>query len=174
MKKHLFNIFTGVLLLTLHSCATKHPTPAQPADYVNPYMGNISHLLVPTYPTVHLPNSLLRIYPERTDFTSDKVKGLPLVVTSHRGSSAFNLSFYQGKKEGLKPVYYYTYDNESIKPYCYTSYFEEEEVEASLVPNHQSAIYELKFEKMRILTLYYIQKTDNCLPATTTSAVIRI
>ena len=147
MKKHLFNIFTGVLLLTLHSCATKHPTPAQPADYVNPYMGNISHLLVPTYPTVHLPNSLLRIYPERTDFTSDKVKGLPLVVTSHRGSSAFNLSFYQGKKEGLKPVYYYTYDNESIKPYCYTSYFEEEEVEASLVPNHQSVIYELKFEK---------------------------
>ena len=25
----------------------------QPVDYVNPYMGNISHLLVPTYPTVH-------------------------------------------------------------------------------------------------------------------------
>lgn len=34
-----------------------------PVDYVNPYMGNISHLLVPTYPTVHLPNSMLRIYP---------------------------------------------------------------------------------------------------------------
>ena len=34
-------------------------------DYVNPYMGNISHLLVPTYPTVHLPNSMLRVYPER-------------------------------------------------------------------------------------------------------------
>jgi len=32
-------------------------------DYVNPYMGNISHLLVPTYPTVHLPNSMLRVYP---------------------------------------------------------------------------------------------------------------
>ena len=27
-----------------------------PVDYVNPYMGNISHLLVPTFPTIHLPN----------------------------------------------------------------------------------------------------------------------
>ncbi|HEY5570559.1 MAG TPA: glycoside hydrolase family 92 protein, partial [Bacteroidales bacterium] len=47
-----------------------------PVDYVNPYMGNISHLLVPTYPTVHLPNSILRIYPERNDFTSDQMRGL--------------------------------------------------------------------------------------------------
>ena len=35
-----------------------------PVDYVNPYMGNISHLLVPTYTTIHLTNSMLRVYPE--------------------------------------------------------------------------------------------------------------
>ena len=40
-----------------------------PVDYVNPYMGNISHLLVPTFPTMHLPNSMLRVYPERRDYT---------------------------------------------------------------------------------------------------------
>lgn len=44
-------------------------------DYVNPYMGNISHLLVPTYPIVHLPNSMLRVYPQRGDYTSDKFMG---------------------------------------------------------------------------------------------------
>ena len=65
--------------------------PKEPVEYVNPYMGNISHLLVPTYPTVHLPNSMLRVYPERGDFTGDRLGGLPLIVTSHRGSSAFNL-----------------------------------------------------------------------------------
>ena len=41
-----------------------------PVDYVNPYIGNISHLLVPTFPTVQLPNSMLRVYPERADYTS--------------------------------------------------------------------------------------------------------
>ena len=61
--------------------------PKEPVEYVNPYMGNISHLLVPTYPTVHLPNSMLRVYPERGDFTGDRLGGLPLIVTSHRGGS---------------------------------------------------------------------------------------
>lgn len=32
-----------------------------PVDYVNPYIDNISHLLVPTFPTIHLPNSMLRV-----------------------------------------------------------------------------------------------------------------
>ena len=63
-----------------------------PVDYVNPYMGNISHLLVPTYPTIHLPNSMLRVYPERSDYTGSQLHGLPLIITSHRGTSAFNLS----------------------------------------------------------------------------------
>ena len=53
-------------------------------DYVNPYIGNISHLLVPTFPTVQLPNSMLRVYPERSDYTSERVNGLPVVVTNHR------------------------------------------------------------------------------------------
>ena len=93
--------------------------PKEPVEYVNPYMGNISHLLVPTYPTVHLPNSMLRVYPERGDFTGDRLGGLPLIVTSHRGSSAFNLSPYQGDEAGLKPVIQYSYDREKIVPYRY-------------------------------------------------------
>ena len=72
----------------------------QPVDYVNPYMGNISHLLVPTFPTIHLPNSMLRVYPERSDFTGELLHGLPLEITSHRGSSAFNLSPFQGDEKG--------------------------------------------------------------------------
>ena len=89
-------------------------TVKKPVDYVNPYMGNISHLLVPTFPTVHLPNSMLRVYPERADYTSDLLNGLPVVVTSHRGSSAFNLS--PSLREEYKPVVAYSYDNEVIKP----------------------------------------------------------
>ena len=54
------------------------PSAMDPVDYVNPYMGNISHLLVPTFPTVHLPNSMLRVYPERADFTGDRLGGLPI------------------------------------------------------------------------------------------------
>lgn len=123
------------------------PERKMPVDYVNPYMGNISHLLVPTYPTVHLPNGMLRVYPERADFTADQVKGLPLIVTSHRGRSAFNLSFFQGDMKKAGPVRKYRYDNEIIKPYLYYSYFEEEEVTTRFVPSWHSGLYEILFEK---------------------------
>lgn len=140
-SKRIILILT-VFVIGLASCSTE---TKEPVDYVNPYMGNISHLLVPTYPTVQLPNGMMRVYPERTDFTSDRIKGLPLIVTSHRGKSAFNLSFFQGEKESPSAVYKYHYDNEKITPYQYSVYLEEEQVEATFAPSYHSAIYKLEF-----------------------------
>ena len=88
-------------------------------------MGNISHLLVPAYPTVHLPNKMLRVYPVRNDFTGDVLSGPPIVVTRYRGSSAFSLSPYGGNMEGLQPVVQYSYDNEKITPYSYSVYLDD-------------------------------------------------
>src|SRR3546814_338545 len=110
-------------------------------------MGNISHLLVPTYPTIHLPNSFLRVYPERHDFTGDRLRGLPLIVTSHRGSSAFNLSPFQGNVEDLAPIVSYSYDQEEITPYSYSVYLDEQQMEVDFAPSHQSALYQLDFEQ---------------------------
>jgi len=118
-----------------------------PVDYVNPYMGNISHLLVPTYPTIHLPNSLLRVYPERADYTSVRLHGLPLEVTSHRGVSAFNLSPFQGNPKDVQPVISFSYDQEKITPYSYSVYLDEAQIDVDFGVAHQSAMYALKFEK---------------------------
>lgn len=121
-----------------------------PVDYVNPYMGNISHLLVPTYPTVHLPNSMLRIYPQREDYTSNKLKGLPVIVTSHRGNSAFSInpfnSFCDSLEKGSRSSFIlYNYDNEKIKPYYYSVFLSDYDIEVKYVPSHQSALYQLDF-----------------------------
>lgn len=116
-----------------------------PVDYVNPYIGNISHLLVPTYPTIHLPNSMLRVYPERENYTGNKINGLPIIVTSHRGSSAFNLSPFQGDVSNLKKVIPFGYDNEIVKPYFYSVDLDDYGINADYAVSHQSAIYELSF-----------------------------
>lgn len=138
-------LLASAFLLT--SCNGVEPAAQKsPVDYVNPYMGNVSHLLVPTYPTVHLPNSMLRVYPERADFTGDMLSGLPLIVTSHRGSSAFNLSPYQGAETGLKPVINYSYDHEKIYPYRYQVYLDDYNIDVDFAPSHQSAVYSIKFE----------------------------
>lgn len=117
----------------------------QPADLVNPYMGNISHLLVPTFPTVHLPNSMLRVYPVREDLTTDQIKGLPVALTTHRGAFAFSISPLQG--EPTRPVISYSYDNETIKPYRYQTYLDDENIAVDFAPSHQSGIYQLSFDK---------------------------
>ncbi len=140
----LLSTFIALLLFDVYINARVDEKELTPVDYVNPYMGNISHLLVPTYPTIHLPNSMLRVYPERLDYTSDLLHGLPLVVTSHRGSSAFNLSPYQG--ESLKPVIDYSYDKENLKPYYYEVTLDDEQnIQVQYAPSHQSAIYKIEF-----------------------------
>ncbi|MCM1143036.1 MAG: GH92 family glycosyl hydrolase [Muribaculum sp.] len=131
--------------MLLGSCSSsvleKHNSPV---DYVNPYIGNISHLLVPTFPNVHLPNSMLRVVPERSDYTSDKINGLPVVVTNHREKSAFNLTPYQGEKNAIRPVISYTYDNEDLRPYYYSVRLDEPGIDVKFAPSHQSAVYEMQ------------------------------
>lgn len=116
-----------------------------PVDYVDPYIGNISHLLVPTYPTIHLPNSMLRVYPEREDYTSNKINGLPVIVTSHRGRSAFAINPFLGnrKETGVRSL---EYDNEKIKPYYYEVFLNEDNIDVQYSPSNQSAIYRFTFE----------------------------
>ena len=117
--------------------------PKDPVDYVNPYIGNISHLLVPTFPTVQLPNSMLRVYPERADYTSEYVNGLPVIVTNHRERSAFKLSVTAG--ETLRPVIPVTYDNEHLTPYGFGIDLEDGAIHADYAVSHQSALYRIRF-----------------------------
>jgi len=140
----------SLALLLLVSCAQREASNnrlKEPVDYVNPYMGNISHLLVPTYPTVHLPNSMLRVYPERGDFTGDRLNGLPLIVTSHRGSSAFNLSPIDGDIKSSRPIVQFSYDLVKIQPYRYQVYLDEAGVNIDYAPSTQSAVYSIVFEE---------------------------
>ena len=147
-----------ILVLSLSSIT--YAQNMEPVDYVNTYMGNISHLLVPTYPTIHMPNSMLRVYPERDDFTTDQLNGLPIVVTSHRGSSAFKLSPVQVANETeLKMVHKFSYDNEEIKPYGYEVFLDEEEIEVKYALSHQSAIYQFVYNKNK--PSYLILSTMN-------------
>lgn len=139
-----------LLILIFSACSANNKGivgQLQPVDYVNPYMGNISHLLVPTYPTIHLPNSMLRVYPERVDYTGDVLNGLPLIITSHRGSSAFNLSPYQGNKKDITPVISYSYDNEKLTPYFYEVDLDDQQTHIQYAPSHQSAIYEIDYKQ---------------------------
>ncbi len=134
------------LFILIYSCSLPKEEKKDFVDYVNPYMGNISHLLVPTYPTIHLPNSFLRVYPNRSDYTGDLLNGLPVIVVNHRFRSAFTLSPFN-EITTVNPVINYSYDREKITPYSYQVFLDEQEIEIDYAVSHQSALYRISFEK---------------------------
>ncbi|PWD97864.1 GH92 family glycosyl hydrolase [Marinilabilia rubra] len=150
LKINVISILLGIALFTAGCTKEKK---SEPVDYVNPYMGNISHLLVPTYPTIHLTNSFLRVYPQRHDYTGDLLHGLPVVVTSHRGSSAFNLSPVAGIPDNFRSVYDYSYDLEEITPYDYSVFLDEQGIDIKMAVSHQSALYQISFPKKESASL---------------------
>ena len=78
MKKSILIILTCVLS-TASLRAQEDNT-----KYIDPTIGNVSRFLVPTYPTIHLPNQMMRMFPVKKDYISDIVQGFPLQVPAHR------------------------------------------------------------------------------------------
>ena len=147
------NLTLGVPLFAQESAGTSQTgISAEPAkarecvDYVNPYLGNISHLLVPTFPTVSLPNSVLRMIPDRDSFTSATVGGLNLVLTSHRSATAFRLRPFDAADGTAKPPARYTYDQEKTTPYRYSVYLDEQATNVTFAPAHKAAVYTFTYE----------------------------
>jgi predicted alpha-1,2-mannosidase len=143
MNRKILTVASVFLSAVLIGCNTQ--SPKEPVDYVNPYIGNISHLLVPTYPTVHLPNSILRVNPLREDFTGNKLKGLPVLFPKHRGDNIFTLYPLQGSGSELKVITAYEYDNETVTPYFYSVFLDNVSAGVRFAPSRQSAVYEIDY-----------------------------
>lgn len=116
-----------------------------PVDMVNPYMGNISHLLMPTFPTVHVPYGMLRIYPQRSSYVDNYVNGLPVVVVNHRENCCFNFSATHNPNGKLEAVMRSDFDNEVITPYYYKTDIDKQRIEAEFTPSEHAAIYRIHF-----------------------------
>ena len=138
-------IVTAVASLTLLAAACG--PDREKVDYVNTRIGNISHLLVPTYPTTHLPNSMLRMIPDHNEFTTDRMGGLPLNVPSHRNGSVLMMMPYCGAAEGLTRNMSYRYDQEHSTPARYTVYLDDYGIVTDFVPAAKAAIFSCTFEQ---------------------------
>lgn len=132
MKSFISKILVSAALVAAVAAGCRQQK--EPVDYVNPYIGNISHLLVPVYPTVSLPHSMLRVFPMRRQITDEYVEGLPLLVVSHRSEAPLFIGF-----PGLK----LNYDNEHVTPYLYETELAESTIHSRFAASHQSALYEI-------------------------------
>ena len=148
MKKIvLLAVLLGMALSSCVEIKNSANRKKEPVDYVNNRIGNISILLVPTFPVTHLPNSMLRMIPGHWEFVTDRMQGLPLNVPSHRWGDVLYLMPYCGELEGLKSSLNYRYDHEQSTPYHYSVYLDDHGITARFAPAARGAVFALTFEK---------------------------
>ena len=114
-------------------------------DYVDPTIGGVGVILQPTRPTVHLPNSMVRIFPNRKDHLDDQISNFHLNITSHRLEQVFSfMPVYGYDISELWEKKYENYD-EVLTPYYYKTSFEDSSNSLEFAPKEHSGIYRSTF-----------------------------
>ncbi len=114
-------------------------------QYVDPTIGAVGHLLEPTRPTMHLPNSMIRIYPVRKDQLDDQISYFPLTMYSHRIGNVFAVMPYVGDIKPNSWTEKLTYDREQTAPHYYTTNLEESNTRIEFSPATRSGYYRFGF-----------------------------
>ena len=109
-------------------------------QYVDPTIGAVGQLLEPTRPTMHLPNSMVRMYPYRKDQLDDQISYFPLSMYSHRIGNVFSVvpcaaDAAKGKAQRL------SYDLEKTAPDYYSVVIENPQVKVEFTPAARSGYY---------------------------------
>jgi predicted alpha-1,2-mannosidase len=107
-------------------------------EYVDPTIGGVGLLLEPTRPTVHLPNSMVRVYPVRKDQLDDQIRSFPLTIISHRLGELFALL----PGASATPA---AWDQEVTTPYYYSTRFDESLIRTEFTPAERCGYFRFTF-----------------------------
>lgn len=113
------------------------PLHAQ-VEHVDPTIGGVALMLVPTRPLVHLPNSMVRVYPVRNDQLDQKISSFPLSIVSHRHGELFSLM--PGESDG--PQFW---DQETTTPYYYSTFFPDRGIRTGFTATERGGYYRFTF-----------------------------
>ena len=123
--------------------------------YIDPTIGNVSRFLVPTYPTMHQPNQMLRMFPIKQDYISDEIKAFPLQVLSHRRPGVFRVKVEVGtvNSDTWNNNMIIDHDLEIFHPWLYSTYLIEDNIRVSFTPGKKTAIYKIEFPENKTKNL---------------------
>ncbi len=117
--------------------------------YIDPTIGNVARFLVPTYPTMHLPNQMIRMFPIKKDYISDQIDAFPLQVTQHRSKGIFQMKVSLGELSDAswKKKMNIDHDLEVFHPWLYRTYLIDDHIRVSFAPGEKVAMYKIDFPK---------------------------
>ncbi|HYG38050.1 MAG TPA: GH92 family glycosyl hydrolase [Cytophagales bacterium] len=141
MYKHLLKPFF-LLFITFSLFSQEKPSNY---SYIDPTIGGVGLILEPTRPAVHLPNSMVRVFPARKDQLDDQISYFPLTIASHRQQWLFSIMPFSGKTDSSSWNKKFTYDQEKIKPHYYITRLEETGDTIEFTPASRSGYFQFTF-----------------------------
>lgn len=131
------------LLLICQSCFSFAQKPV--LNYVDPTIGGVGVILEPTRPTVHLPNSMIRVFPLRKDQLDDQISNFPLTNVSHRLYSVFAFLPLNGTVTQNIWTKRQEYDHEITSPYYYSTLLGDSGNQLEFSPQKRSGYFRIHF-----------------------------
>ena len=131
-----------LILSSIYSCAQNNESNL---SYVDPTIGGVGVILQPTRPTVHLPNSMVRMFPNRKDHLDDQISNFHLNITSHRLQQVF--AFMPVSGSVTPEIWNEKYENcdEILTPYYYKTSFENSGNSIEFSPRERSGYFKANF-----------------------------
>ncbi len=137
-------------------------------DLVNPRIGSVSHVLMPTFPTVHRPYGMIRFWPVYspgiTDtYLANRIYGFPLNRPEHRGGPAITVMPFKGKDALSKQdrSAEFDHDFETISPYYYSVQLDEMEMKVEFTPIDRCAYFSFSSAQKADLVLLFETRSDS-------------
>lgn len=128
-------------MIALISCGSGERSD-RPVDYVDPRIGGVGLVLEPTRPLAHLPNSMLRMHPQKRDELDDQIGGFPLTVVSHRIGSVFSFLPVFGQEDAWREKL--TVHTQRTHPYYYEAIHEPSLNTVSFAPSARSGFFKIR------------------------------
>jgi len=138
-KRSPVQFFRVLAITSLFVFAVWYPKVCAQVEYVDPTIGNVGILLVPTRPAVYLPNSMVRVYPMRDDAMDDRIASFPLTISSHRQPELFSIMPGDGSAAA--------YDQEITTPYYYSVRFDNSLRRTEFSPTERCGYFRFSFQK---------------------------
>jgi len=146
-KCKLFILITGLLFA---SCSSQ----PDPTVYVDPNIGGVAPLLTTKNPTVHRPNSMIRVFPVTEPglndrFLSDKIYGFALNMPAYRMGHVSELMPYHGKIQAdrNKTAAFYDHDLEEVHPWYHKVLLEEPDIITEWTTTERAVLYRFDFSE---------------------------
>jgi predicted alpha-1,2-mannosidase len=138
-------LIPGILLVI--SCSHNDPS-----KYVDPNIGGVAPLLTTKKPTVHRPNSMVRIFPVTEPglndrFLSDKIYGFALNMPAYRMNHVSEIMPYHGElqTDRNKTAAFCDHDLEEVHPWYHKVLLEEPDIIAEWTTTERTSLYRFSF-----------------------------